>query len=419
MSVGPRGHQLDSPASTVRGLMPKLREELAQLVAVPSISVFDYPEATRPALQATYELVVGMLRDAASRRSARSSCRTRRRSSPARYPLRRAPDGAAVLALRRRAGGRRVQVGVAAVRGERARRRHLRPRQRRLEVEHPHARRGAARLGREAARRHQDRDRGPGGDGQRVHDLPAEPSPAVRRRRDGDRRHGQRAPRRPDADRRPARHGRRHGRGANARRAEAQRPVRRRRARRAPGADPRAGEPARRQRRRRRGRATARGVDGSELQRRGVPLARRAAGRHAVHRHRRPRRAHLVRARADGDRTRCAARRCARECRRAVRASQDQRALPSRTGPARGSGGARQAPRSAHAVRDRDRGQRRRDGPGLLREDDRARLRGGTRGTRESLGRRDAADRDRRVDPARQRALRGSAGRRDPDVRDD
>ena len=64
MSVGPRGHQLDSPASTVRELMPKLREELAQLVAVPSISVFDYPEATRPALQATYDLVVGMLRDA-------------------------------------------------------------------------------------------------------------------------------------------------------------------------------------------------------------------------------------------------------------------------------------------------------------------------------------------------------------------
>ena len=87
-------------------------------------------------------------------------------------------DGAALLALRRRAGRRRVEVGVAAVRGERARRRHLRPRQRRLEVEHPHARRGAAGLGREAARRHQDRDRGPGGDGQRVHDLPADAIPS-------------------------------------------------------------------------------------------------------------------------------------------------------------------------------------------------------------------------------------------------
>ena len=55
----------------------------------------------------------------------------------------------------------------------------------------------------------------------------------------------------------------------------------------------------------------ARGVDGRELQRRGVPLARRGAGRHAVHGHRRPRRADLVRARADRDRTRRAARRCA------------------------------------------------------------------------------------------------------------
>jgi acetylornithine deacetylase/succinyl-diaminopimelate desuccinylase-like protein len=64
MSVGPRGHQLDSPASTVRELMPQLQAELAQLVAVPSISVAGYPDATRPALQSTYELVVGMLRDA-------------------------------------------------------------------------------------------------------------------------------------------------------------------------------------------------------------------------------------------------------------------------------------------------------------------------------------------------------------------
>jgi acetylornithine deacetylase/succinyl-diaminopimelate desuccinylase-like protein len=44
--------------------MPQLQAELAQLVAVPSISVFGYPEATRPALQTTYELLVGMLRDA-------------------------------------------------------------------------------------------------------------------------------------------------------------------------------------------------------------------------------------------------------------------------------------------------------------------------------------------------------------------
>ena len=90
----------------------------------------------------------------------------------------------------------------------RARRRDLRARHRRLEVEHPDARRRAARLGREAARRDQDRDRGPGG-GRAARSRPTRrASRAVRRRRDGDRRHGQRAPGRPDAHRRPARHGR-------------------------------------------------------------------------------------------------------------------------------------------------------------------------------------------------------------------
>ena len=53
----------------------------------------------------------------------------------------------------------------------------------------------------------------------------------LRLRRDGDRRHGQRAAGRADADGRPARHGRGDRLGAHARRAEAQRPVRRRRAR--------------------------------------------------------------------------------------------------------------------------------------------------------------------------------------------
>jgi len=44
--------------------MPRLRAELAQLVAVPGISQLDYPEATRPPLLETYALVVEMLRDA-------------------------------------------------------------------------------------------------------------------------------------------------------------------------------------------------------------------------------------------------------------------------------------------------------------------------------------------------------------------
>ena len=51
-------------AERVRELMPQLRDDLARLVAVPGISVAGYPEHTRPALLETYELVVGMLRDA-------------------------------------------------------------------------------------------------------------------------------------------------------------------------------------------------------------------------------------------------------------------------------------------------------------------------------------------------------------------
>ena len=129
------------------------------------------------------------------------------------------PDRAPVLALRRGAGRRGGEVGVAAVRGDRAGRGDVRPRCRRLEVEHPDARRRAARVGRQAAGRHQDRDRGPGGDRERVHDLPADEAPALRRRRDGDRRHGQRPSRRADADGRAPRHGRRDRRGAHARRA--------------------------------------------------------------------------------------------------------------------------------------------------------------------------------------------------------
>ena len=70
----------------------------------------------------------------------------------------------------------------------------------------------------QAAGRDQDRDRGPGGGRQRVQHLPADAARPVRGRRDGDRRHGQRPARRADADGRAARHGDDHGRGADARR---------------------------------------------------------------------------------------------------------------------------------------------------------------------------------------------------------
>jgi cysteinylglycine-S-conjugate dipeptidase len=64
MSVGPGETAQPALAGVVRELMPQLRAELAQLVEVPGISQLDYPEATRPPLLRTYELVVGMLRDA-------------------------------------------------------------------------------------------------------------------------------------------------------------------------------------------------------------------------------------------------------------------------------------------------------------------------------------------------------------------
>ncbi len=43
---------------TVSGLMPRLREELGRLVAIPSLSEFGYPAETRPALLEAYEELV-------------------------------------------------------------------------------------------------------------------------------------------------------------------------------------------------------------------------------------------------------------------------------------------------------------------------------------------------------------------------
>jgi len=63
MGVGPQDHVQQSPASVVRKLMPQLKADLAQLVAVPCISAPGFPEATRPALLEAYEMVVGLFRD--------------------------------------------------------------------------------------------------------------------------------------------------------------------------------------------------------------------------------------------------------------------------------------------------------------------------------------------------------------------
>lgn len=50
-------------AATVRELMPRLKTELAELVAVPSVSAPGYPEPRQPLLD-THDLVVTLLRDA-------------------------------------------------------------------------------------------------------------------------------------------------------------------------------------------------------------------------------------------------------------------------------------------------------------------------------------------------------------------
>ena len=48
----------------VASLMPRLREDLAQLVAIPSISEWGFPEHTRPALLEAHQAVLDLLRDA-------------------------------------------------------------------------------------------------------------------------------------------------------------------------------------------------------------------------------------------------------------------------------------------------------------------------------------------------------------------
>jgi cysteinylglycine-S-conjugate dipeptidase len=51
-------------AETVGSLMPALREELARLVAIPSISAWDFPQETRPALVDCYEALLPLFREA-------------------------------------------------------------------------------------------------------------------------------------------------------------------------------------------------------------------------------------------------------------------------------------------------------------------------------------------------------------------
>jgi acetylornithine deacetylase/succinyl-diaminopimelate desuccinylase-like protein len=58
--------QLDTNALSARvaASMPRLTDELARLVAIPSVSAADYPEETRPALLEAHELILDLLHDA-------------------------------------------------------------------------------------------------------------------------------------------------------------------------------------------------------------------------------------------------------------------------------------------------------------------------------------------------------------------
>ena len=49
---------------TVSSLMPELRDDLARLVAIPSVSEWGFPEHTRPALLQAHQAVVELFRDA-------------------------------------------------------------------------------------------------------------------------------------------------------------------------------------------------------------------------------------------------------------------------------------------------------------------------------------------------------------------
>ena len=92
-------------AETVSELMPGLRSDIARLVAIPSISSPGYPEPRQPILDA-YALTVELLRDAGVQNLGALELPDTAPGDHRRDPgARGRPDGAAVLALRRRARG--------------------------------------------------------------------------------------------------------------------------------------------------------------------------------------------------------------------------------------------------------------------------------------------------------------------------
>ena len=58
------------PATAISTLMPRLTEDLARLVAIPSLSEWGFPEHTRPALLEAHQAILELLRDAGVQRFA-------------------------------------------------------------------------------------------------------------------------------------------------------------------------------------------------------------------------------------------------------------------------------------------------------------------------------------------------------------
>ena len=144
--------------------MPELRRDLEALVRIPSVSVPG--QLDQPLLEA-FELTTRLFADA--------GVAVGRLDLPDTAPVVigeiPAPPGAPTVLLYSHydvvPAGDEALWTLAAVRADRARRRDLRPRRGRHEVEHPHARRRAARVGRPAAGRDQALHRGLRGDRQR------------------------------------------------------------------------------------------------------------------------------------------------------------------------------------------------------------------------------------------------------------
>ena len=229
MSALPESRPAAASARRVRELMPELKADLLRLARIRSIAFPGFPAgALREAYDAVADLLPGRRRGAPGDAVAARYGTDRHGRDPG---ARRRPDRSAVRPLRRPAARRRAALGHAAVRSDRARRRDLRARGRRRQGGRDRACRRPARLRRPAAGRHQGGHRGPGGARERARRLPARATRALPRRRDPDRRRGQRPAGRPDPDHRSAggRRGRR--RGEDAGRAQAQR----RRRRRGPG----------------------------------------------------------------------------------------------------------------------------------------------------------------------------------------